>query len=517
MSDLAPILERERRALLDLSARNRLLDVPRGPRAATVEIVGERSAELFEALVRERRTMGFRPRAEPVDDAGSAAREDDVPIGLAPPDGTERGGGGRPGDLSLRTELPPERLQSRLLGMHDGARRCYEERGIATLYLTFGLLEWHEAPRSDEPRYAPLILVPARLERVNALEPFRIRCAGEAIVANLLLIEKLRAEFGLSLPQIDAERPDPAAYLARVERAVRREPRFKVRRDDVVLGLFSFAGLLMYRDLDPASWPADMALEQRPLLRALLAEGFRDQQGSVPDEAALDDVLGPREAAHVLDADASQSVAIEGVRRGRNLLIQGPPGTGKSQTIVNLIARAVRDGRTVLVVAEKMAAFEVAKRRLDEAGLGHLTLELYGRKASRVEVLAELGRTLELGPPQSCEAEHVAGERVVVDLGAARDRLNRHVRRCTRPSSRRASAPTRRSATWCGRRAGASPRRLSPCRGWKAGTGRRSSSGGRELRSWRAGSPRSGRRPGIPGGVSDGSRHRRSTFSGSAR
>jgi AAA domain len=129
-----------------------------------------------------------------------------------------------------------------------------------------------------------------------------------------------------------------------------------------VLGLFSFAGILMHRDLDPASWPADMALEQRPLLRALLAEGFRDQQGGVPDEAPLDEVIGPREAVHVLDADASQGVAIEEVRRGRNLLIQGPPGTGKSQTIVNLIAQAVRDGRTVLLVAQKMAALDTVKR-----------------------------------------------------------------------------------------------------------------------------------------------------------
>jgi MoxR-like ATPase len=34
-------------------------------------------------------------------------------------------------------------------------------------------------------------------------------------------------------------------------------------------------------------------------------------------------------------------LAIEEVRRGRNLVIQGPPGTGKSQTIANLIAAAV--------------------------------------------------------------------------------------------------------------------------------------------------------------------------------
>ena len=425
MSDLAPILERERRALLDLTARNRLLNTPRrGRRAATVAIVGQSSAELFEALVRERAVMGFRPRAASAGDVGSSVPEDDPFAALAPPEEFESDGRAEERhDLWLQTELPPERLQSRLFRLHYGARSCHEERGINALYLALGFLEWYETPEAEEPRFAPLILVPACLERANALERFRITCADEEIVGNASLIEKLKIGFGLDLPEPDADRLDPAAYLARAERAVRREPRFRVHRDDAVLGLFSFAGLLMYRDLDPANWPADMALEERPLLRALLAEGFRDQPEGVPDEASLDDVVGPHEAAHVLDADSSQSIAIEEVRRGRDLLIQGPPGTGKSQTIVNLIAQAVRDGRTVLFVAQKMAALEVVKRRLDEAGLGHVALELHGRKGSRAEVLAELRCTLEFVPPQPREVERVAGK-----LGAVRERLNRYAR-----------------------------------------------------------------------------------------
>ncbi|MGO8070774.1 hypothetical protein AB9E28_35560, partial [Rhizobium leguminosarum] len=47
---------------------------------------------------------------------------------------------------------------------------------------------------------------------------------------------------------------------------------------------------------------------------------------------------------------------------GRDLVIQGPPGTGKSQTIANIISSAVADGKTVLFVAEKMAALEVVRR-----------------------------------------------------------------------------------------------------------------------------------------------------------
>ena len=37
---------------------------------------------------------------------------------------------------------------------------------------------------------------------------------------------------------------------------------------------------------------------------------------------------------------------------GNNLVIEGPPGTGKSQTITNLIAAALAQGKKVLLVAE---------------------------------------------------------------------------------------------------------------------------------------------------------------------
>ncbi|MCS5881339.1 AAA family ATPase [Klebsiella variicola subsp. variicola] len=56
---------------------------------------------------------------------------------------------------------------------------------------------------------------------------------------------------------------------------------------------------------------------------------------------------------HIMDSDTSQTLAIHDVRKGENLIIQGPPGTGKSQTIANVIASAVADGKTVLFVAEK--------------------------------------------------------------------------------------------------------------------------------------------------------------------
>ena len=56
------------------------------------------------------------------------------------------------------------------------------------------------------------------------------------------------------------------------------------------------------------------------------------------------------------------------------------PGTGKSQTITNLIATPVKEGKKVMFVAEKMAALEVVKRRLDNVDLGDMCLELHDER-----------------------------------------------------------------------------------------------------------------------------------------
>jgi primosomal protein N' len=94
-------------------------------------------------------------------------------------------------------------------------------------------------------------------------------------------------------------------------------------------------------------------------------------------------VLPPSKLVHVVDADSSQARVIEEVRAGRNLVVQGPPGTGKSQAITNIIATAVKEGKTVLFVAEKMAALSVVHDRLVNVGLKDICLELHSKRASK--------------------------------------------------------------------------------------------------------------------------------------
>lgn len=111
-----------------------------------------------------------------------------------------------------------------------------------------------------------------------------------------------------------------------------------------------------------------------------------------------------RVPALITDADASQHKAIMDMAAGRDMAIEGPPGTGKSQTITNMIATALSQGKRVLFVAEKQAALRVVSDRLRASGFGPLILELHGEKASRSEVYAGVRERLAAEPRLDTQA-----------------------------------------------------------------------------------------------------------------
>jgi very-short-patch-repair endonuclease/DNA polymerase III delta prime subunit len=421
-SDLIRRIQATRRELLDLSARNRLISTPRGTaRGRKVEIADERSEEVFRLLVRERKAMSFLPGVEETEPVAV----DENPA-LAQPEvmtAVDEAPDPRHVDLRLQTRLTSERLQARLLAISYDAQTYEQEQGVSILYLAMGFLKWYESPTSEKARYAPLLLIPVDLGRQSAASRFHLRYREEDIATNLSVQAKLRAEFAIELPDVpEMDEMAPEGYFDAVNQAIEHQPRWEVLRDDMVLWFFSFAKYLMYRDLDPANWPDHSPLGNNPTLASLLGEeGFASEPPFCGEDDKIDPLIPPERMIHVTDADSSQAVAIEEVRRGRHLVIQGPPGTGKSQTITNLIATAVKGGKKVLFVAEKMAALEVVHGRLERLGLGSICLELHSSKANKKTVLEEIARTIALGKPKA----QPTVERVEA-LQAAIDRLNRH-------------------------------------------------------------------------------------------
>ena len=181
----------------------------------------------------------------------------------------------RHSDKLLQTVLDSKALQKRLLTIYYDARTSLEETGINILYLALGTLKWFEADNAVEERYAPLLLIPVELSRESAEERFKVKWSDEEITSNLSLLEKMRLEFGLDLPVVpDSDDLTPSDYFKETRDRCSGMPRWEVMPDDMTIGFFSFAKLLMYHDLDPKSWPTEESLKEQPLVNSLLMDGF---------------------------------------------------------------------------------------------------------------------------------------------------------------------------------------------------------------------------------------------------
>jgi very-short-patch-repair endonuclease len=320
----------------------------------------------------------------------------------------------------LQTSLPLDKLERRLIKIYREQRTLEEEQGLSTLYIALGFLKWFDSDQSEEPSFAPLILIPVSLHRVQGRDGYVLIGRDDDIVINVSLREKLRADFGIILPDIpESDEWLPTEYFDAVKQVTSRQHRFQVDSSALGLGFFTFSKFMMWRDLDPNTWPNESLIEHT-LLSALLGEGeqFGNEAPMVLDDEPIDHRIDLSTAIHVVDADSSQAVVIEEARNRRNLVVQGPPGTGKSQTITNIIAASVNAGRSVLFVAEKTAALHVVHDRLKRAGLSALCLEMHSRKANKREVLKSLEEALRLSGAGRCDP----GE--TNRLATCRDTLN---------------------------------------------------------------------------------------------
>lgn len=410
---LQKLFDDTRKRLVETGTRNRLVHVNRANiRGNVVNIVNERSDDVW-AILSSGKAMRFRALGR---DVRRGDKPSEIVLANEPDEGVEAD---RYTDNQLETRLGPDGLAKKLLKIAREARTAEEEQGVNILYLALGFLTWFEDSTSTVAREAPLVLLPVELVRNARTSTYDLRLREEDLITNLPLQQRLMEDFGLKLPPVEiGEDWQPSDYHAEVEAIIADRARWKIDRDAMQLGFFSFSKLLMYLDLALEAWPDD-ALEAHALTRGLLYEGFEAEQPLFGPEDRLDDLLPPEKMFHVVDADSSQARVIEEVRAGRNLVVQGPPGTGKSQTITNIIAAAAKEGRTVLFVAEKMAALSVVHDRLVKVGLRDVCLELHSKSANKKIVHAEIARTL--GAAQAVPAMPAAP----ITLTETRDRLNR--------------------------------------------------------------------------------------------
>ncbi len=322
------------------------------------------------------------------------------------------------------------------------ADEMFEERGIRTLFLAVGMAHWTETTSAAQPA-APIVLFPLDITpRGAAAEDFDVKTVGDPQVSPTL-IEKLATDFGLQLnaaelddlllggvaPAGDAGWPI-AEVLERLEKETAgKVPGFTVS-ERIVVANFSYHKLPMVKDLEAC----EPQLIAHDLVAAIAGDeaaraAVSQRDGAIDVDPALPDLQPPASEFLVVDADGTQSTAINAVLAGSNLVVKGPPGTGKSQTIANLIATLAAHRQRVLFVAEKRAAIDAVLKRLDAEDLGHLVMDLHHRAQSRRLIAQDLQAAFQASAttPAVDLATQQAG------LVARRDRLNRYTEALHRP------------------------------------------------------------------------------------
>jgi very-short-patch-repair endonuclease len=332
----------------------------------------------------------------------------------------------------LRPDLGDDAVNKSLRDISRRALENLEEKGLSTLFLTFGMATWPEMD-GGRPAQAPVLLLPVGLTKREGSNSFHLSSTG-AFQFNLALLHVLEDQFKLTLQSEELLQDfagdvdegtifNVKGLCKEIQRRMAETNGFDIGFK-AILGNFAFQKMAMVKDLQERA--GDLA--EHSVIAAIA--GDREAKTEInsgqtdPDPKEFDKIPPENEFA-VLDADSSQQSAIASVLSGQSRVIHGPPGTGKSQTITNLIASLAATGQRILFVAEKKAALDVVQDRLEAVGLGHLAIILHGADLSPKKVMQQVAHTLQVvrtAVPVDCQQVHSQ----FVDR---RNRLNSHVAR----------------------------------------------------------------------------------------
>lgn len=380
--DLDRKVERWKRELLDTGKRNKMINY-RETKRATLRILEPEASVLFNKLAFSEKPLTFQKPINKDTDLRTYSM-------IALMETLSYTLNVQVGDIKTAGTIIER--EKTLKNLRSKAKLAQEEQGTNILYLCFGFIYWREHNRESSPWFkAPLLIMPVTLGLKSLSSPYTLSRYDDEIEVNPTLDYLFNTEYHIDLPAFDLKnRQSFDEYFSQIEAIVDKRG-WKVMRE-VSLGLLSFLKISMYHDLNNNR----ELMVNHPVLRAMA--GDRNAIGDLPAQAENYDFdsVKPDKWHEVIDSDSSQEEAILLSKLGVSFVMQGPPGTGKSQTITNIIAEALADGKKVLFVSEKAAALQVVLKRLTEVGLDDFCLSLHNYKANKKEIIDSIGANLSL-------------------------------------------------------------------------------------------------------------------------
>ena len=287
-------------------------------------------------------------------------------------------------------QMPYEACKTFRALMHK-SKEFMDNKGLNALYLAFGFLNWKENGSEGQDLRSPILLIPVCISQDNVSSPFIISRIDSEIISNNTLLYKLKNDFNIDIPEY-SEESDWKQYLRKIGEEC-SSLGWKIDCDCTTLSMITFQKMAMYSDIEQN---AD-TISNNSIVNILNGDSElieSDDYSGIKDYNH--DNTDPKQIYSVVDADSSQQDAILLAKRGASFVLQGPPGTGKSQTITNIIAELLAQGKSVLFVSEKLAALQVVYNRLSAAGIGDFCLTLHNPNAKRREIMDQLQSSINL-------------------------------------------------------------------------------------------------------------------------
>lgn len=361
-----------------------------------------------------------------------------------------------------------------------------KEYGFSQLRMVIAFLHWNNFKEDPKERIqSPLLLLPVKLKRSKALKEqrFTLEITDNNAIVNPVLAHFLKDLYGLELPEsIDLEEVNLETFFQALKAKIDalrqgvllnlhhqphtrdihaaaihtiRQYAKRQRVRQVAAGPGQYAAIKekqlplpelppeteIKQESNPYSWEVDtcnLVLGNFNYKKMSLVSDYAkvaEQENTHPvfDELFSSDPrrqpaenisLSPAQWYHVVAADPTQTNAVLYSRSGHSYVIQGPPGTGKSQTITNLIADFLAQGRNILFVCEKRAALDVVYHRLQQTKLAELCCYIHDSQGDKKEFIKDLKAVYDDFLQHPMDLHMVA-----LDRKATLERLYEHLQR----------------------------------------------------------------------------------------